>query len=417
MKSQTKVLFLFILAGTLLTGCGKTGKTVSELDLPFQLLRIGIFVKYPLRQVEIDSPSWILQSEGIEHRMEGPAVLHARGDDLFLSLLRKEEGREWHLSRATLHSTNSPFRISTEWTRDRTYTGDLEISSRGGRLTVVEIVRQNDYVRDAALAELGNLLAGSDLSGNRAMELLAAQEVTIRSYLYGEPSRHTKEGYHFCDLAHCIHYRGHPEHLPGSLTEEIVHRATKETRNLVLADPSTERVLPGFFHSSCGGRAAPPPESFSGGLYRSGEDRFHGKGKILCRNSPDFRWNAFLLREAFPAHSIEATPLPGSPIRLQKMDGRVRNLEWNGMDGKLHRIPDADFRRGEVMRRLLRSDAYRIHETTGPGVLFQGQGRGHGIGLCQWGARQLAVEGKDSREILKHYFPKATLYRGREASP
>jgi stage II sporulation protein D len=43
------------------------------------------------------------------------------------------------------------------------------------------------------------------------------------------------------------------------------------------------------------------------------------------------------------------------------------------------------------------------------GVEFMGQGSGHGVGLCQWGARLQAEKGRDYERILEFYFPKATL--------
>jgi SpoIID/LytB domain protein len=43
--------------------------------------------------------------------------------------------------------------------------------------------------------------------------------------------------------------------------------------------------------------------------------------------------------------------------------------------------------------------------------VFTGRGRGHGAGLCQWGAAGLAREGKTYREILKHYYPETEVVR------
>ena len=39
----------------------------------------------------------------------------------------------------------------------------------------------------------------------------------------------------------------------------------------------------------------------------------------------------------------------------------------------------------------------------------QGRGFGHGVGLCQYGARTLAWAGMDAAAILARYFPGATL--------
>ena len=38
-----------------------------------------------------------------------------------------------------------------------------------------------------------------------------------------------------------------------------------------------------------------------------------------------------------------------------------------------------------------------------------GSGAGHGVGLSQWGAREMALREQGYREILQHYFPGAEL--------
>ncbi|HAG08619.1 MAG TPA: stage II sporulation protein SpoIID [Desulfotomaculum sp.] len=37
-------------------------------------------------------------------------------------------------------------------------------------------------------------------------------------------------------------------------------------------------------------------------------------------------------------------------------------------------------------------------------LILKGKGFGHGVGMCQWGARQLAQEGKSPEEIIRFYF-------------
>ena len=36
--------------------------------------------------------------------------------------------------------------------------------------------------------------------------------------------------------------------------------------------------------------------------------------------------------------------------------------------------------------------------------IFKGSGWGHGVGLCQIGALRMALDGKSSIQILRHYF-------------
>ena len=42
-------------------------------------------------------------------------------------------------------------------------------------------------------------------------------------------------------------------------------------------------------------------------------------------------------------------------------------------------------------------------------VWFEGRGWGHGVGLCQWGARGRALAGQSYKKILETYYPKAKI--------
>jgi len=48
-------------------------------------------------------------------------------------------------------------------------------------------------------------------------------------------------------------------------------------------------------------------------------------------------------------------------------------------------------------------------ETKDGMVYFQGRGYGHGVGLCQEGAMQMAVLGYSYREILQFYYPRTLI--------
>ena len=44
-------------------------------------------------------------------------------------------------------------------------------------------------------------------------------------------------------------------------------------------------------------------------------------------------------------------------------------------------------------------------------IVFSGRGAGHGVGLCQWGAKELARKGFDFKAILAYYYPGTVLAR------
>ena len=40
---------------------------------------------------------------------------------------------------------------------------------------------------------------------------------------------------------------------------------------------------------------------------------------------------------------------------------------------------------------------------------FAGRGYGHGVGMCQWGAKGMAERGYTARQILEFYYPGTTF--------
>jgi stage II sporulation protein D len=42
-------------------------------------------------------------------------------------------------------------------------------------------------------------------------------------------------------------------------------------------------------------------------------------------------------------------------------------------------------------------------------VILEGVGQGHGVGLCQRGAKAMAQQGANFRDIIGHYFPNTSL--------
>ncbi|MBI1850622.1 MAG: hypothetical protein HYR85_09795, partial [Planctomycetes bacterium] len=65
----------------------------------------------------------------------------------------------------------------------------------------------------------------------------------------------------------------------------------------------------------------------------------------------------------------------------------------------------ADFRIALGPSRLRSSLLTRIVETPDGGFRFEGRGFGHGVGLCQQGAKTMAARGYSAEAILLHYFP------------
>ncbi len=65
-------------------------------------------------------------------------------------------------------------------------------------------------------------------------------------------------------------------------------------------------------------------------------------------------------------------------------------------------IPAMDFRRA-IGLTTMRSQIMTVAKDE-DGWIFTGKGYGHGVGMCQWGAKGMAEAGFSSDAILKHYY-------------
>ena len=133
-----------------------------------------------------------------------------------------------------------------------------------------------------------------------------------------------------------------------------------------------DKPIAAMFTRSCGGDTRTPAEI---GLPPAGYPYYAVRCEI-CYRDP-VRWTRPLSRE-------EAALLAS-----QGENGRIaiaRKLGWDAGP----------------------SDNFTV-EKQGSEVILQGVGQGHGVGLCQRGARSTGELGSDFRTILGHYFPNTTL--------
>ena len=235
----------------------------------------------------------------------------------------------------------------------RRYHGTLEIKPSAGILTAVITMD-----RETAVASI----VAAESAPDAPLEALKAQAVATRSYLAAGGTRH--HDFDFCDTTHCQFLRDPP--VPGSAAA----RAAAATQGLVLAYDS--RPIAAMYTRSCGGRTRTPAKS---GLSAAAYPYFAVEC-AYCRVHP-VRWSRRI-------STLDAVSLRTSdePSRLN-LD---RRLGWSA-------VPSNDF----------------VASNHDDQVLLEGKGEGHGIGLCQSGAKAMAESGADFRQILSHYYPNTTI--------
>jgi stage II sporulation protein D len=130
------------------------------------------------------------------------------------------------------------------------YRGILEVRpNESGTLTVVNIVRVEDYLRGVVPNELSPV-------GFPQLEALKAQAVAARSYALRNRGQFQAKGYDLCDTPACQVYRG------ASSEHPLTDQAVLDTRGLVASYQGS--FINALYTSTCGGHTEDGANVFEG---------------------------------------------------------------------------------------------------------------------------------------------------------
>jgi len=299
--------------------------------------------------VRAGEQSVILENSGIPS-----ATVRIDGSELIVSA----ESRELHSAKVVVAgrgNESADFILEIPNKIQRQYQGTLEIRPAAGNLISVVTLDLETAVASVVAAE-----SASDTP----LEALKAQSVAARSYFVAGRDRH--RDFDFCDTTHCQFLRAAP---PATSRVAV---AVEATRGLVLAYQSMPFAA--MYTRSCSGQTRTPAQV---GLPAAAYPYF-SVGCDHCRHHPT-RWTSYI-----PAHQAELLHASDETARLAV----ARHIGWSA-------VPSNDF----------------SFAKDGDRVLLRGVGNGHGIGLCQAGARAMAESGGGFREILLHYYPNTDIVR------
>ena len=202
--------------------------------------------------------------------------------------------------------------------------------------------------------------------------------------------------------------------VPSEL-DQLYEGVAGETSSATAAvNASAGRVLKfenGFAHiaysSCCGGHTEASTDAWGGAPI----PYLQGVVCTSCSDSPHYRWMTTLGFDVIASRfSSELGPLGDiADVRITQRDpsGRARAFELLAQRGSTV-VAGSAFRR-EVGSRVLPSLLVTKMERAPDAISIDGGGLGHGVGLCQWGARGMALAGSAASEILGYYFPGATI--------
>ncbi|MDD2400940.1 MAG: stage II sporulation protein D [Clostridia bacterium] len=181
-----------------------------------------------------------------------------------------------------------------------------------------------------------------------------------------------------------------------SYREKIV-QAVEETKGKVLV--YNEQLIDPVYHASCGGKGTDDSED----VWKFDVPYLRG---VKCTGHEDSH-NAvikFIKFEDFD--SGLSTNI--STLAVSKMQGgnKILNIKGKTKSGRVKSVMiNGKEISGAKLRTCLQLKSTRFAwKIVNGGIQFETNGYGHGVGMCQYGAADLARNGKGYADILKHYY-------------
>lgn len=267
------------------------------------------------------------------------------------------------------------------------YRGDVILRPENGKLRVINDLPLEDYL-------CGVLPREMPLSFPQAA--LEAQAIAARTYAMYHLRHRDKYDHDVKNDTRSQVYGGLSAEYPKA------RKIIELTRGMVATYEG--RIFQTYFHSTCGGETIPAHWVFGGKPFAPLDGAKCGH----CLTSKYYRWEKQMSRQ----DCVQALRSKGyslvTPVETIMTVGWDRSryqksVVVNHGGGRLE-IPATKFRSALKMRST--NFDLKIKDDK---LSFDGGGWGHGVGLCQVGARGFAQAGMSGIQIVEHYYPKSSV--------
>jgi len=292
-----------------------------------------------------------------------------------------------------------------------------------GTWTLIQKIEFDDYLEGVLPHEIGP---------NSPLEALKAQAVIARTWGIFNSDRFNMDKYHLCISTQCQVYK------PPKIKNKKVQKAIKATSNLILT--YEDQPINAFYHGSNGGVSALASESWQMQDYSYFSSTIDGskslkkvfkipitseyelsnfldfeKEQFYGSKHSLFRWDkkisSFQLKEKLMKNKLISNDEIVLSVNAVERgsSGRVTKLEIQ--TDKVYQsivLVKDDIRR---VFNFIPSNLFTINKLSDDLWLFRGGGFGHGVGLSQSGAIEMAELGFSYEQILNHYYRDAKLQK------
>ncbi len=242
-------------------------------------------------------------------------------------------------------------------------------------------------------------LINCEISSSWPIEAVKAQAVIARTYAINRKRSRGASFYHMESSVVDQVYEG------CEIEDSRARRAVSDTAGQVLSYHGA--VIEAFYHSSCGGKTEASENVWGKRLpYLGGVDCAY------CLTSHSSAWDLRIalseLEERLKTAGYKVSAVSAVRPGNRNSRGRLNNVVVVSSRGEISLTGD-QFRKA-IGYGVVKSTNFTVRVEKGEAV-FAGLGNGHGVGLCQWGAKQRALDGFGYAEILSYYYPGTDLVK------
>jgi len=257
------------------------------------------------------------------------------------------------------------------------YEGDLEITINHETLYAVNIVDFDKYIAGVVEVEGGPAAPAG---------FYKALAVLCRTYAIRNFHAHSTEGFNLCDQTHCQVHKGRSEQNPE------IQGAVLATHNLVLTGRYFVLVN-AVYHSNSGGETQRASD-----VWTNDHEYLQAILDPFSQDQPNYLWEKSIPFDLWKNYLIS-----NGFNTVNKADSLDLLITQNHRR-KYFALEKDTLRIEKVRSDLnLRSGFFNM-ELKGDSVVFKGKGYGHGVGLSQEGAMEMARQGFSFSDILRFYF-------------
>jgi len=274
----------------------------------------------------------------------------------------------------------------------------LEFYAKKDSFDVIAHIGLEDYLKG---------VLPSEMPASWPMHSLKAQAIASRSYTLAMIKQ--RQGRHFNLESTVIDqvFDLSKHEAVSDVIKKRIYKAINETKGMVLLGPKSG-IHKAYYHADCGGHTEEP------GLVWSSNAKQGTAKDPYCPSHRNSKWSATFSQKKISQLLRAKLGIPKQDVFKNLLvlnkspSGRAVNVKLKFKNKE--RVISAQKMREILGFSKMKSTMFSFDKSKN-GITIKGKGNGHGVGLCQWGAKHWAGAGKTYKKILKHYYPQAKLIK------